>query len=205
MKWDSIYKRRNLEGTTKENADSQEEGYVQLEVDGVILHGNLLIPEPAKGLVVFAHGSGSSRHSPRNQYVAQALREVGLATLLFDLLTLDEEAEDLITGRQRFDISLLARRLVGASDWLQSNEEARRLRLGYFGSSTGAAAASIEKLWGTRRVRGIRITGSSRGRRRWTWRRGSGGPRATSQSVNQGSGGLKPPGQPRPTAPRLGF
>ena len=109
----------------------------------VALHGNLLIPEQAKGLVAFAHGSGSSRHSPRNQYVAQVLRDVGLATLLFDLLTLDEEAEDLITRRQRFDIGLLARRLIRATDWLQSNEQTRRLRLGYFGASTGAAAALV--------------------------------------------------------------
>lgn len=75
--------------------------------------------------------------------MAKALRDAGLATLLFDLLTLDEEAEDLISGKQRFDINLLARRLVGATDWLQSNEAARRLRLGYFGASTGAAAALV--------------------------------------------------------------
>jgi putative phosphoribosyl transferase len=121
----------------------QEEGYVQINSDGVILHGNLLIPGRASGLVAFAHGSGSSRHSPRNQYVAKELRGAGLATLLFDLLTLDEEAEDLITGRQRFDIELLARRLVGATDWLQSYQPTRRLRLGYFGASTGAAAAIV--------------------------------------------------------------
>ena len=121
----------------------QEEGYVRLTAGEVTLHGNLLIPEQARGLVAFAHGSGSSRHSPRNQYVAQALRDAGLATLLFDLLTLDEEAEDLISGRQRFDIDLLARRLIGATDWLQSNEATRRLRLGYFGASTGAAAALV--------------------------------------------------------------
>jgi putative phosphoribosyl transferase len=122
---------------------SPEEGYVQVPSDGVILHGNLLIPERATGLVAFAHGSGSSRHSPRNQFVARELRQVGLATLLFDLLTLDEEAEDLITGRPRFDISLLARRLIGATDWLKSYESTRRLKLGYFGASTGAAAALV--------------------------------------------------------------
>ncbi|MDP2730962.1 MAG: dienelactone hydrolase family protein [Dehalococcoidales bacterium] len=122
---------------------AEGEGYVQLTADKVILHGNLLIPEQASGLIAFAHGSGSSRHSPRNQYVAKALRDAGLATLLFDLLTLDEEAEDLISGKQRFDIDLLARRLVGATDWLQSKEQTRGLRLGYFGASTGAAAALV--------------------------------------------------------------
>src|SRR3972149_1255843 len=104
---------------------NQEEGYVQITSDGVTLHGNLLVPARPRGLVAFAHGSGSGRHSPRNQYVAEALRRAGLATLLFDLLTLDEEAEDLITGKQRFDIGLLARRLAGATDWLQSNNETR--------------------------------------------------------------------------------
>ncbi len=99
-----------------EDKVSQEEGYVQVTADEVFLHGNLLIPEPAKGLVAFAHGSGSSRHSPRNQYVARVLRDAGLGTLLFDLLTLDEEAEDLIIGKQRFNIGVLARRLVGATD-----------------------------------------------------------------------------------------
>lgn len=118
-----------------------EEGYVGIEADNVLLHGNLIIPASAKGLVVFAHGSGSSRHSSRNRSVAEVLRDAGLATLLFDLLTLDEEAEDLISGRRRFDIALLARRLIGATDWLQADEKVRRLKLGYFGASTGAAAA----------------------------------------------------------------
>jgi len=121
----------------------EEEGYVQVTIGQTILHGNLLIPAKAIGLVAFAHGSGSGRHSPRNQYVAKLLRDSGLATLLFDLLTLEEEAEDLITGRQRFDIELLSRRLVGATDWLQSNQETRKLGLGYFGASTGAAAALV--------------------------------------------------------------
>ncbi len=125
----------------EERNTPQEEGYVRLTIDRVILHGNLVIPEPSWGLVIFAHGSGSSRHSSRNQYVARVLRDAGLSTLLFDLLTLEEEAEDLITGKQRFDIKLLARRLVGVTDWLQTNEVTRRLRLGYFGASTGAAAA----------------------------------------------------------------
>ncbi len=126
-----------------EKKAAQEEGYVHITAGEVFLHGNLLIPERVKGLVVFAHGSGSSRHSPRNQYVAQVLRDADLATLLFDLLTLDEEAEDLISGRRRFDIGLLARRLVDATDWLISDEQTRDLRLGYFGASTGAAAALV--------------------------------------------------------------
>ncbi len=127
----------------QQRKDAEEEGYVQIAAGDVTLHGNLLIPPQAKGLVAFAHGSGSGRHSPRNRYVAGELRRVGLATLLFDLLTLDEEAEDLITGKQRFDIGLLARRLAGATDWLQARPEARHLRLGYFGASTGAAAALV--------------------------------------------------------------
>lgn len=132
-----------MEVGTNEQNESQEKGYVRLTADGVFLHGNLLLPEQAEGLVAFAHGSGSSRHSPRNQYVAQVLYDAGLATLLFDLLTLDEEEEDIITGKQRFDINLLARRLVGVTDWLQSSEKTRHLRLGYFGASTGAAAALV--------------------------------------------------------------
>ena len=137
--------------------NASEQGYLELNADGAILHGNLIMPSGAKGLVVFAHGSGSSRHSPRNQYVAGELRHNGLATMLFDLLTLEEEpearkvqmvvlgskeeAEDLITREQRFDIDLLFRRLVSVTDWLESDNSIRRLRLGYFGASTGAAAA----------------------------------------------------------------
>jgi putative phosphoribosyl transferase len=127
----------------KGQIEPQEEGYVRLEVDEAVLHGNLLMPELTKGLVVFAHGSGSSRHSWRNLYVAKALSDVGLGTLLFDLLTLDEEAEDLITGKQRFDINMLARRLVGVTDWLLSNKKTQWLKIGYFGASTGAAAALV--------------------------------------------------------------
>ncbi|MDP3879519.1 MAG: dienelactone hydrolase family protein, partial [Dehalococcoidales bacterium] len=121
----------------------KEEGYVRLTAGEVLLDGNLLIPARAAGLVAFAHGSGSSRHSSRNRYVARVLRDAGLATLLFDLLTPEEEAEDLVTGNLRFDINLLARRLAGATDWLQTNEDTRRLKLGYFGASTGAAAALV--------------------------------------------------------------
>ncbi|MBI2980062.1 MAG: dienelactone hydrolase family protein, partial [Chloroflexi bacterium] len=91
----------------------------------------------------FAHGSGSSRNSPRNRFVAEVLRGAGLGTLLFDLLTGEEEAEDSQTGRLRFNIGLLARRLVAVTDWLQQKDETRNLVLGYFGASTGAAAALI--------------------------------------------------------------
>ena len=106
-----------------------------------MLAGHLAVPANAKGVVVFAHGSGSSRHSPRNRFVADVLREGGLATLLIDLLTRDEEAVDLRTARLRFDIGMLADRLVGATDWLGQQPETRELRVGYFGASTGGGAA----------------------------------------------------------------
>src|SRR3972149_2053712 len=117
------------------------ERYVQVDVGEVTLDGDLSIPEQAKGLVAFGHGAGSSRHSPRNRYVAQVMHKAGLATLLASILTVEEEAEDLITGKLRFDIRLLARRLVGITDWLKRDEDTRRLKLGLFGSSTGAAGA----------------------------------------------------------------
>jgi putative phosphoribosyl transferase len=107
------------------------------------LHGDLTIPTGAKGIVLFAHGSGSSRKSPRNRFVAEVLQRAGLATLLFDLLTADEEQADAVDAHLRFDIDLLARRLVAATDWVRSRAEMRNLRIGYFGSSTGAAAALI--------------------------------------------------------------
>ncbi|MCU1335604.1 MAG: dienelactone hydrolase [Bryobacterales bacterium] len=114
---------------------------VKIPPDG--LSADLVIPERATGLVLFAHGSGSSRHSSRNRYVARVLQQCGLATLLLDLLTLAEEQADAETGRFRFDIDLLARRLVQATDWLQSEPATRDLSIGYFGASTGAAAALI--------------------------------------------------------------
>ena len=107
------------------------------------LHGDLALPDGAAGIVAFAHGSGSSRGSPRNRRVAQTLNDGGLATLLFDLLTEDEEVIDTRTRRLRFDIPLLGRRLVAATDWLSSLSETKDLRVGYFGASTGAAAALI--------------------------------------------------------------
>ena len=120
-----------------------EEQLVQVPAGAVTLDGNLGVPADARGIVLFAHGSGSSRHSPRNRYVAGVLREAGLATVLMDLLTADEEAIDLRTQRLRFDISLLADRLVGATDWLARNPDTRDLTIGYFGASTGAAAALV--------------------------------------------------------------
>ena len=122
---------------------------VRFQIGEVTLAGTLGMPEHALGMVLFAHGSGSSRHSPRNRFVAATLRKAGLGTLLFDLLTRDEEAEDLVTGRVRFDIPFLAGRLLGATDWLAQNPATEGLRIGYFGSSTGGAAAliaSVERL-----------------------------------------------------------
>lgn len=114
---------------------------VRITTGAVELEGNLCVPQKATGVVLFAHGSGSSRHSPRNRYVAQVLRQGGLATLLMDLLTAAEELEDARTARLRFDINLLARRLAGAIDWLPGNPATSHLRIGLFGASTGAAAA----------------------------------------------------------------
>ena len=107
------------------------------------LSGDLVIPERAQGIVVFAHGSGSSRHSPRNRYVAGKLQQTGLATLLLDLLTAAEEQVDLATGHLRFDVRFLAERLLESTDWLQRQLETRRLQIGYFGASTGAGAALV--------------------------------------------------------------
>ena len=120
-----------------------EERLVHLSTGPVTLEGNLSLPEGARGVVLFAHGSGSGRHSSRNRYVARLLNQAGLATLLIDLLTADEEAVDLQTAHLRFDIGLLAQRLVGATDWLTQQPDTRHLRIGYFGASTGAAAALV--------------------------------------------------------------
>lgn len=107
--------------------------------EGFRLKGELAIPPGAAGVVLFAHGSGSSRHSPRNQFVARTLREHGLGTLLFDLLTPEEEEKDRFTGHLRFDINLLAQRLLGATRWFHSEQSSKLI--GYFGSSTGGGAA----------------------------------------------------------------
>ncbi|MGQ9555817.1 MAG: dienelactone hydrolase family protein, partial [Anaerolineae bacterium] len=118
-----------------------DEGLVSVPVDSVALEGNLVLPAVAQAVVLFAHGSGSSRHSPRNRYVAQELRRGGLGTFLIDLLTPQEEKIDLRTRQFRFDIGLLATRLVGVTDWLTQQPLTCQLKIGYFGASTGAAAA----------------------------------------------------------------
>lgn len=120
---------------------TQLENAVSFTSDDVKLSGELEVPPGATGVVAFAHGSGSSRRSPRNQFVARLLRDAGLGTLLFDLLTHDEEQEDAVTSALRFDIKLLAKRLLGATFWLEEQPEASQLPIGYFGASTGAAAA----------------------------------------------------------------
>src|SRR5215208_8401746 len=115
---------------------------VTVSAGPVTLEGNLGILN-ARGIVLFAHGSGSGRHSPRNRYVAEVLRKAGLATLLIDLLTPEEEEVDLRTRHLRFDIGLLADRLADATDWLAQEPDMQDLRVGYFGASTGAAAALV--------------------------------------------------------------
>jgi putative phosphoribosyl transferase len=116
---------------------------VRIEHGRIMLNGELAIPRGATGVVLFAHGSGSSRHSRRNQHVARAIRDAGVGTLLFDLLTHDEEAVDDYTRHLRFDIPLLASRLVSATAWIAAGAETRNLQIGYFGASTGAAAALV--------------------------------------------------------------
>lgn len=120
-----------------------EERLVHIQAGPVTLEGNLKLPDGARAVVLFAHGSGSSRHSLRNRYVARMLNEVKLATLLIDLLTAEEEAIDRRTAQLRFDIELLAERLVGATDWLKRYTDTQHLPIGYFGASTGAAAALV--------------------------------------------------------------
>ena len=111
--------------------------------NNITLEGNLNIPENPRGVVLFAHGSGSSRHSPRNQFVAQVLHKAGFATLLIDLLTAGEEEQDWQTGHLRFNIDLLSQRVEGATNWLTVNPATANLKIGYFGASTGAAAALV--------------------------------------------------------------
>ncbi|HEV2357839.1 MAG TPA: dienelactone hydrolase family protein [bacterium] len=116
---------------------------IRVPAAGVLLDGDLTVPAEALGVVLFAHGSGSSRFSPRNRRVAAALQDLGIGTLLIDLLTRDEEAEDERTAELRFDIGLLARRLSGIVEWLAARPEAPPGSIGVFGASTGAAAAAI--------------------------------------------------------------
>jgi putative phosphoribosyl transferase len=130
-------------GMVKNNSGAIVNERVQIQTGDVTLEGNLDIPERAAGIVVFVHGSGSSRHSSRNRYVARTLNEGRIGTLLFDLLTAEEEAIDMRTGELRFNIDLLAQRTIGTVDWLVLQDFAEGLNIGLFGSSTGAAAALI--------------------------------------------------------------
>jgi putative phosphoribosyl transferase len=114
---------------------------VRVTTAGVELEGTLAVPKDAQGVVLFAHGSGSSRHSPRNQYVARVLRQSGIGTLLIDLMTTEEESVDQYTRHLCFDIEMLAQRLIGVTDWLRQPPLTRNLAIGYFGASTGAGAA----------------------------------------------------------------
>ena len=118
-------------------------GPVRIDAGAICLDGDLVLTAQSQGAVLFAHGSGSGRHSPRNRYVAQVLQQAGFATLLIDLLTVPEEAIDLHTAHLRFDIEFLAKRLLGATDWLRNHPRTRHLRIGYFGASTGSAAALL--------------------------------------------------------------
>jgi putative phosphoribosyl transferase len=132
-----------------------EDRQVRVRVGSADLKANLRIPLDAGGIVVFAHGSGSGRHSPRNRFVADALVNAGLGTLLIDLLTEDEETIDLQTAELRFDIRLLAERLGGVTDWLTGEPVTAGLSIGYFGASTGAAAALIAAVDRKKTVRAI--------------------------------------------------
>lgn len=120
-----------------------ESSTVNIPLGRYAIQGDLVLPIGAKGAVLFAHGSGSSRHSPRNKYVAEILNQHALATLLIDLLTAEEERVDIGTAQYRFNIGLLASRLVAATDWAVTDPRLSRLDLGYFGASTGAAAALV--------------------------------------------------------------
>jgi putative phosphoribosyl transferase len=137
---------KNLEVTVRISIDGHKSADIATTTktsSTATLEGLLTIPAGAQAIVLFSHGSGSSRHSPRNQYVARVLQDAGLATLLIDLLTVEEEKEDLITREHRFNIRLLAKRLIVATDWLAQQADTQNLIVGYFGASTGAAAALI--------------------------------------------------------------
>jgi dienelactone hydrolase len=128
---------------------------VRIPVGPQWLHGDLGLPAPAHGLVLFAHGSGSGRHSARNRQVARRLQQDGIATLLFDLLTPEEERVDLRTGQHRFDIALLTRRLEAAAEWTRTQPGLRELPLGFFGASTGSGAALIAAAQLGRRIAAV--------------------------------------------------
>jgi putative phosphoribosyl transferase len=120
-----------------------QETVVKIPVGSVVVEGNLTVPSGAKGVVLFAHGSGSSRFSPRNRCVAKFFNAQKIGTLLFDLLTNEEDQEDIETAEYRFNINLLAERLIGATEWLKKDPDTKNIVFGYFGASTGAAAALI--------------------------------------------------------------
>ena len=126
-----------------------------IPVGDAVLEGDLSVPNGAKGLVIFAHGSGSSRMSPRNREVAHGLNDAQFATLLFDLLTREEEVAEAVTRHLRVDITMLARRLVGATDWAAARPELASMPIGYFGASTGAAAALVAAAERPRLVRAV--------------------------------------------------
>lgn len=132
-----------MKSSTSESETAGSARTLRIRVGSAYLEGELNVSANAPGVVIFAHGSGSSRHSPRNQFVARVIRQGGCGTLLFDLLTAEEEIEDNVTGQLRFDISLLAKRLAGATDWLVSQTDMCNRRIGYFGSSTGGGAALV--------------------------------------------------------------
>src|SRR5688572_23162354 len=127
----------------RETEHRSEERELRISAGAIELEGNLGVVEGAEGVVLFAHGSGSGRSSPRNLYVARVLRQAGLSTLLIDLLTAEEERVDLRTRQLRFDIGLLAMRLVVATSWLRDEPLTQNVRIGYFGASTGAGAALV--------------------------------------------------------------
>ncbi len=133
---------------------------VLIAAEDATLRGTLAVPSSAPGIVLFAHGSGSSRFSPRNTYVAERLYAAGSATLLFDLLTAEEEKRDTLTAELRFDIPLLTRRLVAATHWTRAQPQLQALKIGYFGASTGAAAG----LAAAAQVRGVAAVVSRGGR-----------------------------------------
>ena len=116
---------------------------MKIPVGDMVVEGTLTLPPDTKGVVLFAHGSGSGRFSQRNQYVAKEFNKASIGTLLFDLLTQEEEETDVVTAEYRFNIPLLAERLIGATEWLRNDLLTKRLAFGYFGASTGAAAALI--------------------------------------------------------------
>ncbi len=128
---------------------------ITINVGKETIEGNLTIPSGSKSIVLFAHGSGSGRFSPRNQYVAKVLNNAGISTLLIDLLTEKEEEKDVITAEFRFNIALLAQRLVAATKWLKQNPATKNFTLGYFGASTGAAAAIMAAAEFPREVKAI--------------------------------------------------